>query len=173
MPQDLLLAMYLGNSMIYTSEYFNFNSFAIVINMAHRLLVAYMLTARLINSSSVCTVRLHYLLKFCGPIAALSSRLSLFSKSQSVLISHDVFIAPASSYFVVKGANHVDVLPRSPASVHSDENRRSLQSHGFRRVQARVGVTGIRPALIGALDKYSDIVTVDAGDGKQKYWWRF
>ena len=45
-------------------------------------------------------------------------------------------------------------------------------SHGFGRVQAAVGVTGIRPALVGALEKYSDIVTVDADDGKHKYCWR-
>ena len=36
-----------------------------------------------------------------------------------------------------------------------------------------VGVTGIRPAVVGALEKYSDIVTVDAGDGKHKYCWNW
>ena len=40
------------------------------------------------------------------------------------------------------------------------------------QVQAIVGVTGIRPAFVGALEKYSDIVTVDADDGKHKYCWR-
>ena len=39
-------------------------------------------------------------------------------------------------------------------------------------MQATVGVTGIRKALVGALEKYSDIVTVDADDGKHKYCWR-
>ena len=51
-------------------------------------------------------------------------------------------------------------------SVHSDENRKSSQSHWFGGVQATVGVKGIRPALAGALEKYSDIATVDADDGK-------
>ena len=57
----------------------------------------------------------------------------------------------------------------STPSVHSDDNRRLSQSHGFGRVQDTVGVTGIRLALVGALEKYSDIVTVDADDGKHKY----
>ena len=44
------------------------------------------------------------------------------------------------------------------------------QSNGFGRVQATVGVTGIRPAKVGALEKYC-IVTVEACDGKRKYGW--
>ena len=40
------------------------------------------------------------------------------------------------------------------------------QSNGFCRVQATVGVTGIRPAKVGALEKYC-IVTVEASDGTE------
>ena len=39
-------------------------------------------------------------------------------------------------------------------------------------IAVTVGVTGIRKALVGALEKDSDIVTVDADDGKHKYCWR-
>ena len=60
-------------------------------------------------------------------------------------------------------------LMSTPFRAPSDENRRSSQSHGFCRVQATVGVTGIRLALVGALEKHSDIVTVDDDDGKHKY----
>ena len=46
----------------------------------------------------------------------------------------------------------------------------TTQSNGLGRVQATVGVTGIRTAKVGALENYC-IVKVYAGDEKHKYCW--